>query len=310
MTSAKSTARSNPRLRADLLLLLVAIIWGSSFVVQRLAAQQANIYLFNGMRFLLGALVMAPFLLFGAPARRQFHPGVLPWMALAGFLLFAGSSLQQYGLRFTTAANAGFITGLYVVLIPLYLALVLRRPPSRVVWLAASMATLGLYLLSTNGSFTLAHGDIYELAGAAMWASHVLLIGWLVQRTDVYPLAVIQYLACAILSLGLGWWLEPYQLRELSGIWWTVLYTGVFSISLGFTLQAVGQKVAPPADAAIILSCEAAFAALSGWILLDERLNAIQLAGCGLMLSGMILAQMFSANGRDKQNLIQGEATK
>jgi drug/metabolite transporter (DMT)-like permease len=310
MTSAKSTARSNPRLRADLLLLLVAIIWGSSFVVQRLAAQQANIYLFNGMRFLLGALVMAPFLLFGAPARRQFHPGVLPWMALAGFLLFAGSSLQQYGLRFTTAANAGFITGLYVVLIPLYLALVLRRPPSRVVWLAASMATLGLYLLSTNGSFTLAHGDIYELAGAAMWASHVLLIGWLVQRADVYPLAVIQYLACAILSLGLGWWLEPYQLRELSGIWWTVLYTGVFSISLGFTLQAVGQKVAPPADAAIILSCEAAFAALSGWILLDERLNAIQLAGCGLMLSGMILAQMFSANGRDKQNLIQGEATK
>jgi len=225
-------------------------------------------------------------------------------------LLYAAYSFQTFGLQYTSAGNAGFITGLYVVLIPLYLALVLRRPPRRLVWLAAGLASLGLFLLSTGGSLALAPGDAYELAGAAMWASHVLLIGWLVGRANVYPLAVFQYLTCAALSLGVGWWLEPYQFQELSGLWWAVLYTGVFSIGLGYTLQAVGQKVAPPADAAIILSCEAAFAALSGWILLDERLNAIQLAGCGLMLLGMILAQAFSSSGRGKKNFIQGEGTK
>jgi drug/metabolite transporter (DMT)-like permease len=307
MTAGKPAAWSSPRLKADLVLLLVAMIWGSAFVAQRVAAQQASVYLFNGVRFLIGALAILPFLLLSEASKRKLPLGALVGMALAGLLLFAGTSLQQYGMRFTTAANAGFITGLYVVLIPLYLALVLRSPPRPIVWLAAGLAAIGLFLLSTGGSFALAPGDAYELAGAAMWACHVLLIGWLVQRTDIFPLAVIQYLACAALSLGLGWLLEPYNIAELSGIWWAVVYTGIFSIGLGYTLQAVGQKVAPPADAAIILSCEAAFAAIGGWLLLDERLNAIQLVGCGLMLLGMILAQVFPSSGRDNKNLTHGE---
>jgi drug/metabolite transporter (DMT)-like permease len=302
MTSPKSIRKLDHRLKADLILLLVALLWGSAIVAQRVAAQHVSVYLFNGLRFLIGALVLAPFLLLRNPARRKLQTANLPGMALAGFLLFAGISLQQHGLRFTTAANAGFITGLYVVLIPLYLALVMRQPPRRIIWLAAILATCGLFLLSTGGSFSLAPGDNFELAGAAMWAFHVLLIGRLVQRVDIFPLAVVQYLVCAALSFGLGWLLEPYSLSELSGVGWTVLYTGIFGISLGYTLQAVGQKVAPAADSAVILSFEAVFAAICGWLLLDERLNMIQLSGCGLMLLGMILAQVFPPGRQENAN--------
>ena len=289
------------RLKADLTLLLVSVIWGSAFVAQRVAAEHMGVYLFNGLRFLLGALVLLPLAL-----RRQAQAPpptwkTLPWMLLAGALIFAGASLQQLGMRYTTAGNAGFITGLYVVLIPIILAVGWRQPPRPVIWIAAALATLGLFLLSTGGRFALALGDALELAGAFMWAFHVILIGWLVLRVGVPQLAVAQYLICALLSLLIGLLIENNSIQQVAGAWWTVVYTGIFSIGVGYTLQAVGQKVAPPADAAILLSLEAAFAALAGWLFLDERLTAVQLAGCGLMLGGMLLAQAgaFISN-RDK----------
>jgi drug/metabolite transporter (DMT)-like permease len=272
-------------------LLLVALVWGSAFVAQRVAALNMGVYLFNGLRFLLGALVLLPLVLrsqrTGASSNKM-----LPGMLLAGFLLFAATSLQQLGLRYTTAANAGFITGLYVVLVPLLLALGWRQPPRRAVWLAAALSALGLFLLSTGGSLSLAIGDALELAGAFLWAFHVLLIGWLVQRTDVLQLSVVQYAVCGLLSLGMSLALESASLAQVSGVWWTVIYTGILSIGLGYTLQGVGQKVAPPADAAILLSLEAVFAALAGWVFLNEYLSAMQLLGCALMLGGMLLAQV------------------
>ena len=147
------------RLKADLTLLLVSVIWGSAFVAQRVAAEHMGVYLFNGLRFLLGALVLLPLAL-----RRQAQAPpptwkTLPWMLLAGALIFAGASLQQLGMRYTTAGNAGFITGLYVVLIPIILAVGWRQPPRPVIWIAAALATLGLFLLSTGGRFALALGD-------------------------------------------------------------------------------------------------------------------------------------------------------
>lgn len=307
MNSIKPACQLNRRLKADLALLLTALLWGSALVAQRVAAQHSSVYLFNGVRFLIGALVLTPLLAKNKPTRRKIQWADLPGLGLAGFLLFAGITLQQYGMRFTTAANAGFITGLYIVIIPIFLALVMRKPPRLIIWLAAALAILGLYLLSTAGSYTLAPGDGFELAGAAMWAFHVLLIGWLVQRMDVIPLAIVQYLVCAFLSFVVGWLLEPHTLGNLSGVWWAVFYTGVFSIGLGYTFQVVGQKVAPAADAAIILSCEAVFAAVFGWLLLNERLSAIQLSGCGLMFIGMILAQAFPVNWIENANQSEGD---
>jgi len=279
------------RLRADLALLLVAIVWGSAFAAQRLAAEQISAFTFNGLRFLVGALVLLP--LTWRHWEHLDRRGLMG-VALVGSVLFAGAAFQQLGLRYTTAGNAGFVTGLYVVLIPLILALGRKEPPRRGIWPASLLAATGMFLISTGGKITLKLGDIFELAGACMFALHVILIGVLVRRVEVLQLAVSQYLVCGLLSLLVGLGLGGSTLGSLASVWWAIVYTGIFSVGLGYTLQARAQKIAPPADAAILLSLEAVFAALFGWLLLDERLNAPQLLGCGLMLTAMILAQVSS----------------
>ncbi len=289
--SGNLTQRSE-RLRADLLLLLVALIWGSAFVAQRVAAQQIGIHYFNGLRFLVAAL----FLLLPAWSRlvawARSLDKALGGIVLAGLLLFGGTALQQQGLRYTTAGNAGFITGLYVVFIPLILAFRWRQRLKPATWWAAVCSAAGLFLLSTQGRFTINRGDALVLASAVIWACHVILIGRLVRRIEVLPLAIGQYLVTGALSLGMSLGFEPGTSRTLGELWWTVAYTGILSVGFGYTLQAVGQKVAPPTDAAIILSSEAVFAALSGWLILDERLSVWQLAGCTMIFVGIILAQV------------------
>ena len=292
--SGLATERTQ-RLRADLALLLVAIVWGSAFAAQRLAAGQISAFTFNGLRFLIGALVLLP--LTWHHWERLDRTGWIG-VALVGSVLFAGAAFQQLGLRYTTAGNAGFVTGLYVVLIPVILALGWKKPPRRVIWPAALLAAAGIFLLSTGGNITLTLGDILELAGACMFALHVILIGILVRRMEILQLAVSQYLVCGLLSLLVGLSLGGSSISGLASVWWAIAYTGIFSVGLGYTLQARAQKEAPPADAAILLSLEAVFAVLFGWLLLDERLSAPQLLGCGLMLSAMILAQVSSFNLR------------
>ena len=279
----------NERLRADLLLLGVAVIWGSTFAAQRVAAAHLGFFLFNGSRFLLGALTLLPMLRgrWRTITRSERRGGTL-----AGILLFAASALQQAGLEFTTAGKAGFITGLYVVLVPLFLALGWRQRPHGLAWGASLLATTGLFLLSTDGKLILAPGDGLELLGAMLWALHVILIGRLAGQADALRLAFIQFLVCGLLSAACGLGFELHTLGGLTIAWWAVLYGGVLSAGLGYTLQVVGQKVAPATDAAIILSLEAAFAALFGWLFLKETLSLCQVVGCGFMLSGMLVAQV------------------
>jgi len=292
--AADHTVARKRRLRADLTLLAVAAIWGSAFVVQRLAAVDVGVYLFNGLRFLVAALALAPLAASRAltgPEMAGVNRKSLPGVILLGLLLASGAALQQAGLKYTTAGNAGFITGLYVVFIPIFLGLFWRQHVQRITWLGALLAVIGLFLLSTGGRFRLSLGDALELAGAVFWALHVVFIGRLVQRLDVLQVAVGQYLVCGLVSLSIGLVLEAQMLPALIDKWWAVAYTGLISVGLGYTLQAVGQRVAPPADAAIILSLEAVFAAMAGWLFLDERLGPVQLLGCGVMLLGMLLAQ-------------------
>jgi drug/metabolite transporter (DMT)-like permease len=282
------------RLQADLALLSVAAIWGSAFVVQRLAAVEVGVYLFNGLRFLLAALVLAPLAatrVLTGPKMPGISRRSLPGVVLVGLLLAGAAALQQAGLQYTTAGNAGFITGLYVVLIPVFLALFWRQRLRRTIWLAALLAVIGLYLLSTGGELRLNRGDLLELAGAVLWALHVIFTGRLVQRLDVLHFAVGQYLVCGLVSLALGLIFEAQTLPALVEYSWAIAYAGLISVGLGYTLQAVGQRIAPPADAAILLSLEAVFAALAGWIFLGEILTPLQLLGCGVMLAGMLLAQ-------------------
>ena len=282
-------------LKADFLLLLTATIWGFAFVAQRVGMESVGPFTFNGVRFALGSLSLVPLiLLFGKkekPARPIEAISVPKGGILAGVALFAGASLQQVGIVYTTAGNAGFITGLYVVIVPL-LGLFWRQRPHTGTWLGAILAVVGLYFLSVTDDFTIGFGDLLVLIGAFFWAGHVLLIGWLAPRTDALKLAATQFAVCALLSLLTALATETISLTGIEQALIPILYGGFGSTGVAYTLQIVAQRDAHPAHSAIILSLEGTFAALGGWLLLHEVLSPRGLAGCALMLGGMILSEV------------------
>jgi len=286
------------RLKADLTLFLVAAIWGSSFAVQRQVASSTGPFLFNGSRYLLAGLLLLPLVRF----RIRVKARSWLWMLAAGTILVGGSVLQQAGMQWTTAGNAGFITGLYVVFIPLMILAVWRQRLAWTVWVAAAVAALGIFLLSANGKFVLAPGDGLELAGSVLWAAHVILVGKAMQRLDALPFAIGQYLVAGVLNLAIGLVVEPGTLPGLVGAWWAIAYVGVFSVAIGFTLQAVAQKHAPPTDASLILSLESVFAAIFGFILLGETLQPLQWLGAGLIMASIILSQFGPSSGKRAEN--------
>ena len=285
------------RLKADATLLLAAFVWGTSFVVQRIATAYFGYFLFNGLRFLLGAMVLLPLLYFyrlGKPTRHE-----LGLSAIAGLVLVGASSLQQAGLQYTTAANAGFLTTLYVVLVPGLLWFFWRRKIRWLNWLAAGLAVLGALFLSGAGLLSLGHGqaalgDSLEALGAILWAVHVIVVGQLRKGDDPLRFAALQFGAAGLVNLGLGLAFEGETLAGLEQGWWTVVYIGVFSTALAYTLQVVAQRHTAESDAALLLSLEAVFAALNGWIFLQETLLPLQLLGCALIFGAALLAQVRS----------------
>ena len=278
--------------QADGLLLLTAAIWGFAFVAQRVGMESVGPYTYNGVRFALGSASLLPLIAFGSRGGRAKPGGA--WLrggVLAGVVLFAGASLQQVGLVTTTAGKAGFITGLYVVIVPL-LGLFWRQRPGAGTWLGAALAAVGLYLLSVTGDFTIASGDVLELVGAFCWAGHVLLIGWLSPRTDVLKLASVQCAVCSLFSLATAFAIETVTLQGIVAAALPILYGGLFSVGIAYTLQIVAQRHAHPAHTAILLSLEGTFAALGGWMLIGEELSPRALLGAGLMLAGMLCSQL------------------
>lgn len=277
--------------QADSLLLITAIIWGLAFVAQRAGMEHIGPFVFNSARFALGCLSLLPLLWWRKKVPTQPFRQLFTGSLAAGTLLFAGSSLQQVGLVYTTAANAGFITGLYIVLVPI-IALFWRHKTDVNTWVGAFIALVGLFLLSITDDWTLAYGDLLELIGALFWAGHVLLIGWLCRRIDPIRLALGQFLVCTLLSLGAALIWEQFDLQAISAVWVPIGYAGILSVGVAYTLQVVAQRQAPAAHAAIILSLESVFAALGGWLLLDESLGVRGLLGCGTMLAGMLISQL------------------
>jgi drug/metabolite transporter (DMT)-like permease len=209
-----------------------------------------------------------------------------------GLALFSGASLQQIGLVYTTAGKAGFITGLYVIIVPL-LGLFWRQQPKVGTWIGAVLAAVGLYFLSVTEEFTIELGDLLVLIGAFFWAAHVLIIGWLSPRINPVKLAFSQYVACSILSLMTACVIENITMLAIFQAAIPILYGGLLSVGIAYTLQVVAQREAHPAHAAILLSLEAVFAAIGGWLILGEIISARGLFGCGLMLSGMLLSQLW-----------------
>ena len=224
-----------------------------------------------------------------AAARPRIHP--LPAGLIAGAVLTGGSLFQQVGLVTSTAGKGGFITGLYVVLVPLA-GLLWGQRAGWPRWVGAVLAAGGLYLLSVTGAFTIQRGDLLVLIGSLFWAAHVLVVGWLSPRTDVIRLACVQFAVCAVLSGLVTAFVERPTLEDFRAATVPILYGGLLSVGVGLTLQVAAQRRAPPAHAALLLSLESVFAALGGWLLLGERLGPRGLAGCALMFAGMICAQL------------------
>jgi len=303
------------RLKADLTLLLVSIIWGSAFVAQRVAGQMGSVYLFNGARYLLAAFVVLPLAIHvgrassptGQVSNLTYPREQFKWMFVAGFLLFIGSALQQAGMVYTTAGNAGFISGLYVVLVPVALYIVWKEKSHWLSIVAVFLAGTGAFLLSTGGRLEVRAGDVLEILGALCWTFHVIVLGKFASKFEALSFSVGQLIVCAVLNLGVGIFTESI----ISFNWPLALgvaYTAFFALGLCYTLQIWAQRHTPPADAALILSLESVFAVISGWLILNEELVSIQILGCVLIFIAVVLSQFkeWNSGTMDHDHLVEG----
>ncbi|OPJ59795.1 DMT family transporter [Clostridium oryzae] len=283
------------QLQSNLILLLTAAIWGLAFVAQRVGAKHVGTFTFNGIRFMLGGLSLLPLILyFGKNTKASessSKSNLLTAGFIAGIVLFIASSLQQAGLEYTTAGKSAFITGFYIALVPI-LGIFLKHKTSTTTWLGVCLAIIGLYLLSVNENFSVSFGDFLELAGAFFWALHILLIDSFIKKYDSLKLSFTQTMTCSILSLLAAIILEPISIVSISSAAVPILYGGICSVGIAYTLQIIGQKNAKPSHAAIILSMESVFANIGGVIILGENLGLRGYIGCALMLSGMLLSQI------------------
>jgi drug/metabolite transporter (DMT)-like permease len=285
------------RLQANLLLTLAAIIWGSSFVVQQIGTGELGTITFTGARFLVGALVVLPFaikqFLRVDQKERKFQSSDWLGLIVTGCVLFTAAALQQHGILRTTVTNSGFLTALYVPLVPVLGLIVLKRKVHFSIWPASICCFLGTYILSGAHEVDLVAGDLWVISSTIFWASHVMLVGILASRTQA-PLVVaaVQFLVCGCIGFILGYIVESPSLSQIIGAAWGICYIGIFSVGMAFTLQVVGQRFTPAADAAIILSSETIFAALGGMIFLGERLSPLQLSGGVLILTSILAVEL------------------
>ncbi len=288
------------RYLSEFALLITAIIWGFAFVAQSSGMNHVGPYLFNGARFLLGATVLIPVLFFfqsrkkSIPTKSIETPSNNKTMWIGGLcmgaILFIGASLQQIGIQHTYVANAGFITSLYIIFVPI-LGLFIGQRTRIQTWIGGFAALIGLFLLSVTDQFQISYGDLLQLAGAVFWALHILVIAHFSPKVDALKLCIIQFYICGFASLITALFLEEINLSSLLSVLPEILYLGVLSTSIAYTFQVIAQKHVAPANAAVIFSLESVFALLGGWFILSETLSTRDLIGCGFMFFGVLISQ-------------------
>jgi len=283
------------RLRADLMLFLTAFIWGTAFIAQKDANHSMGPILFVGSRFLLSALALIPLVIYEmrrsktALSRRDWRQAIL-----VGLCLFGGAALQQVGLVTTTATNAGFLTALYVVIVPFMVWGMSRQRPRGLVITACAVSIWGAWLLTDDGSAR--HwelGDVLVVLADFAWALAITVIGDFLQRTHrPFFLSFAQYGITAVLGLVVGSVFEPVSLPGIGTAMPAILYAGLLSGGVAYTMQIVAQRYTPPAEASLIMCLESVFAALAGAVMLHERLTLVAACGCGLILLGVVMVEV------------------
>lgn len=282
---------------AIIMLWATSAIWGFAFVAQRAGMEFIGPFTFNGIRFLLGSASLIPLIFWmkykqQSPAAKQKN--ILKGGLLAGLVLFIGASLQQAGMVYTEAGKAGFITGFYVILVPL-IGVFIGQYITKLLWAGAFIALAGLYLLTINGPFVLQKGDFLILLSAFFWAAHVQIINKLVDTHAALPLSAFQFAICGILSLLTASIFETISITTINQAIWPLLYGGFMSVGIAYTMQVVAQQHVHPAYASIILSFETVFAVIGGWLLLNEILSLRNILGCLLMLAGIVIVQIWGS---------------
>ena len=296
-------------LRSYGILTTCAAIWGFAFVAQRMSIGHVPSFAFNGIRFLLGAVSLLPVIcIFSAKSglrdaiRRSAKPGLL-----IGVILFIAASLQQlgmdsaflsrFGMQGAGAGKAGFITGLYLVIVPV-VGIFFGHRSHALSWFGAAFSLAGLYLISVRGDFTFDGGDVLIFIGAIFWSMHILFVDRYAAKADALLLSLFQFVSCASLSLLTSAFFEHVTLSGVQSALAPILYGGFASVGVAYTLQIIGQRYAKPARSAIILSMESCFAALGGFLILGENMGLRGYIGCALMIAGMLFAQLPSLRER------------
>ncbi len=290
--------------RSNLLLLMTAIIWGSAFIAQSKGADVIGPFTFNTVRYALAVVALLPVIYIFSRKRNsentvdQDIPKANGTKTLiiggiaTGIALFTASSLQQYAMAFTTAAKAGFITTLYVILVPI-VGIFLKKKIRPIIWFCALLAVIGLYLLSIKpGTFSISRGDFFVLLCALAFTGHILIIDYFSPKTDGVKLSCIQFAVVSIASFVAMMMTETFVLSEVLDAIIPLLYTGVLSSSVGYTCQIIAQKKADPVISSLILSLESVFAAIFGALILHESMSGREITGCAIMFVAIIIAQL------------------
>lgn len=288
-------------LRQSLLLLLTATIWGVAFVAQSVGMDYVGPFTFSAVRALIGAVVLIPCIVLLKKVNREENRAeekaadrkVLVTGGIAcGVLLCVACNLQQFGIMYTSVGKAGFITAMYIVLVPV-LGIFLKKKVGAKIWCGVLIAVVGLYLLCMAGSgFSIQKGDFLLMLCAVVFSLHILVIDYFSPKTDGVKLSCIQFLTCGILSGICMFLFEKPQLSNILAAWMPILYAGVLSCGVAYTLQIIGQKGMNPTVASLILSMESVISVIAGWLILGQKLSSRELLGCVLMFAAIILVQL------------------
>ncbi len=279
------------------LLVLAAIIWGASIVAQRVGNETVGPFTFISLRSLLASTALLPMVFYrlhklrkqGTP--QELRPFLLGGLACGGMLTVA-SSLQQIGLMTTTAGKGGFLTALYMLMVPIVSLVLFRKRVSPAVWIGVVLALIGMYLLCVKEDFTIAEGDFYVFLCAIGYTGHILCIDRFAPKVDGVLLSCAQFYVCGFLTLIPTVFIEQPSLSAIQSVWMPLAYSGIGSGSIAYTLQIIGQKHVQPTLASLLMSLESVFSALSGWLLLNEHLSGKELLGCILVFGAVLLAQI------------------
>lgn len=287
-------------LRQSLLLLLTATIWGVAFVAQSVGMEYVEPFTFNAVRSLIGGIVLLPcialFHRFGEknsqidrkhPDKKTLFVGGIS----CGVLLFVASNLQQFGIKYTTVGKAGFITAMYIVIVPI-LGIFLKKKAGWKIWGAVILAVLGLYMLCMTEEISLQKGDVLVLLCALGFSFHILLVDYFSPKVDGVKLSCIQFFTCGILSGICMLLFENPQLKLILEAWLPILYAGALSCGVAYTLQVIGQRGLNPTVASLLMSMESVISVIAGWLILKQTMSGRELTGCLFMFAAIILAQV------------------